>query len=388
MGPYIDHHLAGCVDRGEVTETEAAYLVDFLSEWQAEHGTADRTIKAMYDRLITWRKFLSLSTESIADVHRGRARMEGRGYKQNSKRGMLEVLKRFLRWRCENGSAMPLEKIDRIQVPSVDRHTKNPDQMVTKAEYEQLIEAARHPRDRAVVAMLYEGGFRPVELVRLTWGAIRFDRYGCLVTTSEKTGTPRTVRLIAAAGYLAQWREQYPIHPIEADTPVFIQYRKRPFTALTYRGFVGIMGRLVATAGTRDITLYLFRHTSVTNMLNDEIPESVIKLQHWGSLSTGMLSTYGHLTTKHQDDILLARAGIKQRDKRASQRVNPCQCPKCFRVSPPTFEFCPNCGMPLTEGAQLRQDIAVTRLWSDETAMSDAARRLAEQESASNSLKT
>jgi len=379
MGPYIDHHLAGCVDRGEVTETEAAFLIDYLTEWQAENGTADQTIKAMYDRLITWRKFLSLSTESIADVHRGRSKMEAVGYKQNSKRGLLVELKRYLRWRCENGSTMPLEKIERIQVPPVDRHTKNPDQMVTKAEYEELIEAARHPRDRAVIAMLYEGGFRPVELVRLTWGAVKFDRYGCLVTTSEKTGTPRTVRLIASAGYLAQWREQYPVQPIDKGSSVFVRWRTRPHTPLKSKGLAKLLKRVVEAAGTRWITLYLFRHTSVTNMLNDEIPESVIKLQHWGSLSTIMLSTYGHLTTKHQDDILLARAGIKQRDKMASQRLNPCQCPKCLRVSPPTFEFCPNCGCPLTDEAMRAQEAAVVELWGNSEVMAEATRRLAEK---------
>jgi hypothetical protein len=67
-------------------------------------------------------------------------------------------------------------------------------------EIKKMVKACESTRDRAILMMLYDGGFRIGELGKLTWGQVSFDTYGAVVNVDEKTGKPRYVRLLAAGG--------------------------------------------------------------------------------------------------------------------------------------------------------------------------------------------
>ena len=95
---------------------------------------------------------------------------------------------------------------------------------------------------------------------------------------------------------------------------------------------------------------YLFRHSRVTEMLaSGKIPESVIKLQMWGTLNTPMLATYGHLSNQQQDAILLAASG--RSDGTPVEPIKPSlsdvTCMGCGKVNPPDKTYCEDCTMPL-----------------------------------------
>ena len=86
-------------------------------------------------------------------------------------------------------------------------------------------------------------------------------------------------------------------------------------------------------------------------MVNNKIPESVIKLQAWGSLSTPMMQTYTHLTNDQTDNILLEAAGVKRVGRPKGATVRPVQCPHCDNVNVPGTTFCGYCGRSLTQDA-------------------------------------
>ena len=73
-----------------------------------------------------------------------------------------------------------------------------------------MIDAANSIRDKALIACLYEGGFRIGELGGLSLGDVTFDRYGAMVIVNGKTGM-RRVMLIFAMPYLSQWLESHPL---------------------------------------------------------------------------------------------------------------------------------------------------------------------------------
>jgi integrase len=250
----------------------------------------------------------------------------------------------------ENGHPIDLTKLNKIKVPGMDRITKDAAGMLSEDEIKRIIEKCGRVRDRAFFAMLYERGFRPVELVRLCWKDIKFDEFGAVVSPSVKTKRPRYVRLISLVPYLASWRTEHPLGAREED-PVFVILPK-PHTRLEYLGMTLVLKRAVRLAGiTKKVTLYTFRHSRVTNMLEQEIPESVIKLQHWGSLSTDMLATYGHMSNTSTDDILLRHAGVKRGRPKKDSVLKARQCLHCQTVNAPTSNFCGRCGYALTEEA-------------------------------------
>ncbi len=74
------------------------------------------------------------------------------------------------------------------------------------------------PRDRALVASLYESGARISELSNLKIKHVKFDQYGAVLMVDGKTGM-RRVRIIFSSPYLATWLEN---HPFRANPEAFV----------------------------------------------------------------------------------------------------------------------------------------------------------------------
>ena len=69
-----------------------------------------------------------------------------------------------------------------------------------------------------------------------------------------------------------------------------------------------------------------------------------------------MLATYGHMSNKSTDDILLKHAGVKRGRPKAESVLKARQCPYCQTVNAPTFDFCGKCGRSLTAEAESEID--------------------------------
>jgi hypothetical protein len=104
---------------------------------------------------------------------------------------------------------------------------------------------------------------------------------------------------------------------------------------------------------------HIFRHTRITNLMEKNIPESIIKKMMWGSLTSDMLATYGHLVSTSTDDALLEAAGIKRNERIEDNALAPRQCPVCHLINGPTSRFCSSCGHSLTEEAAASQAQAI-----------------------------
>jgi len=87
--------------------------------------------------------------------------------------------------------------------------SKLPEELLTEEEIKRMIEVANHPRDKAIIAVLYDTGTRIGEMGSLKIKHIVFDQYGAILTVNGKTGM-RRVRIIFSVPYLASWLD---IHP-------------------------------------------------------------------------------------------------------------------------------------------------------------------------------
>lgn len=284
--------------------------------------------------------------------------------KPNSGRRAMGILKQFIRWMNEKNinTKIDLTRLLKIKLPKPDFTTKRASDMLSGKEITQLIEAAGNDRDRALIAMIFEGSLRPIEASAAVWGDLNFDKYGCQFTTSKKTGKPRYIRLIMAAPYLLKMKNNYPL-PLTNDSPLFVSF-KSPHQALSRGGiYVVFMDILKKSGITKKISPYYLRHSRITAMSRDQIPDNIIKLQAWGSQRSNMLGTYSHLVNSDMDSVLLTRAGIITEDeKNKDESLKPRQCPHCGKVHTPTTRFCDECGAGLTKEAIESRDSTMNEL--------------------------
>lgn len=337
----------------KITPQDADLIQSFLDDLEGQDEISEHTLHEIGKSLRLWTDELEYSALTPAMFNRALVAVRKRGYKPNTLRHHIGNLKRFLTWMIDNGKTdIDLKLVRKIKVPGIDYNTKKPAQMLEEEDIRAIIDACRHPRDKALFSMLYEGSFRPVELVRMTWGQVKFDEYGVIINTAEKTGNPRYIRLITSRPYLAAWQSAYPGERPE-DAQIFISTIK-PHQPIGYRGMQHLLRRIVKESRIKKkVSLYLFRHSRITNMLQQDYPESAIKMQAWGNLRTPMLATYAHLDGSYVDGVMLERAGIKQKEKKKkSDALNVEQCPHCQTINRPGAGFCDTCGRSLTEEAE------------------------------------
>jgi hypothetical protein len=100
----------------------------------------------------------------------------------------------------------------------------------------------------------------------------------------------------------------------------------------------------------KHITPHVFRHSRITHLIKEKVPESVIKLMMWGNISTDMFQTYAHLTGQDIDSAMLEAYGISVTDNdNTTMRLELVQSPHCRKINPPISNYCFSCVQRLTD---------------------------------------
>jgi site-specific recombinase XerD len=359
----MERHLAHMVARGVLRQEDAGDVLAYLRDKTIRSDPSEITLTVQARYLS---QFCRALPRTVKDCTSNEIMVALAGYRkghaQNTFRQMVIYVIQFLRFLSmdtdEIGDMMPARKWN----------TKNAGDMLTSEEVDALIAAARTSRDRALVSMLYEGGFRPIELSRLMWRDVKFDQYGAVVNTAEKTGKPRYIRLTWSAKALAQWQQD-----CRRETgPVFTDIRpgRQQDRGISTHAINDMVADLVRRADIRKRAYpYLLRHTRITHLMEDGVPESVIKKIHWGDVNTSMLATYAHISDQHIDQVMLEHAGIDKPGKRARASAKPVTCQGCKTLNLPGSQRCAMCGRSFTEIAEYEdarvRDIALTALLED-----------------------
>jgi len=359
-------------EKGFINVDDAQLIEEYIVKRRADKDLSQGRVNKIMFTLLSWRRFVKpFKHNIITDIYKGIDTLknghnrkkddEFYPFSKNFVYDSVTIIKPFYLWMIEKGYSKLLEKdIRSLKRPKRDLMTKTVADILTEEEIKKMVEACESSRDRALLMMLYDGGFRIGELGKLTWGQISFDKYGVVVNVDEKTGKPRYVRLLAASPYLAKWKDDYPFDPI-GDNLVFISHQKK---AIAYNAMYRQVRRIAERTGIKKkVHPHIFRHTRITNLIEKGIPESVIKSMMWGSLTTDMFACYAHLSNRSIDDALLEQAGIKRIEK--EKRIDvlaPRQCSACRLINGPTARFCNQCGRALTEEAAVEQVTVIETL--------------------------
>jgi integrase/recombinase XerD len=349
---YANNSLSSALEADILTKQDADLIREFISERRSVANISlGRTNKVTYT-LVSWRRFVGPFRElGIADVYAGIEAIKtgksqrGKPFKQNTISDHVIILKQFLLWMIEEEySNLPEKKIRRIKNPKKEMVTKKATDLLTPDEINRIVRASDRSIDRAMLLLLYEGGFRIGEIATLTWGDLQFVAGGVSVGVLFKTQYYRHIRVVLCTEYLKVWKADYPGEPTN-DALVFVNEKREPFTHATLSKRIK---RVTKKAGiNKHITAHIFRHSRITHLIKEGMRESAIKKMMWGQPDTTMWKTYVHLTGQDIDAEVSRLYGITKAEEKEEEGVKPRQCPHCSEINPPGVPTCYTCGEPL-----------------------------------------
>lgn len=358
--------IAPPTDTPLLTPSDAALIEKFSNARKAEQDLSDGGVLNIRSVLAGWRRFLpEFSTLTYDDITDGVNAAKDAGFSDATRRNMVVHLKTFLVWCARRGAvSIPIDEIKAIGLPKKSDTSITAKDILTEEEIRAMIDAAPSIRDKAMVALLYETGARINEIATLTWGQVEFTKTGASVRVRSKTDKERHVPVFASREHLARWKSVYEFpHPLDEQgkpkdvreawdsLPVFTTKTGESFT---YQGIAERLSFIARKAGiNRKINPHLLRHTRITHLLRQGVSEASIKFMMWGSISTGMLKIYAHLTGQDAGRELQKLHGIENPEEEKNNPLEPIQCSECHTVLPPGTDFCPSCTAPLSDQAKM-----------------------------------
>ncbi|MGI0091029.1 MAG: tyrosine-type recombinase/integrase, partial [Nitrososphaerales archaeon] len=253
-------------------------------------------------------------------------------YSDETKRSYLKIAKPFFKW---------LHKLDDPEFASwiktgSYRTTVGPEDIFTEAELNQMRDACKTPRDKAMLETLFESARRPKEFLSLRRGDIEFDK-DCVTLhiRKGKTGFPRDVVLIGAARpLLTRWiLNEHPLRS-DSDFSVWIDMSKNtthePLQQLGLRKFIA---RTAEQSRIKKRAYpYMMRHSRLTDLARLGANEAMLcEIAGWKQGSK-MPSVYIHFSGRDQKPALMKLYGIQPEEPKEARPLTK-KCPACNEVN-------------------------------------------------------
>lgn len=311
---------------------------------------------------------------SDIDVLQARDIIMASQYKASYKRKTIFNMRRFFLWYWQKKGVKGMD-ICGITLPREEWKVKTADDMLTPENIETVLKACHNARDRCLVAMLWDGSNRPVELLLLKWEDLKVDEYGYSFKTSAKTGKERHIRLTVSIPYLEAWKREYPGEPSNKN-PVFVSLRRirgpdkkwihKQWTMISVKF---MFKELRVETGIKNFKPGTVRPSRITADVKNQYPESYLKMKNWGNLKTPMLDKYTNLRPDYIDNIALKQAGMEtpstaNKDEKGIELTVP-TCPICKTLNLPGSMFCAVCRAPMTDKARSQVQTDEAKLFSE-----------------------
>jgi integrase/recombinase XerD len=229
-----------------------------------------------------------------------------------------------------------------------DNHEKiQPKDLLTDEEMLKLIEASKKvggryiKRNIASIYVLFDGAFRPAELLNIKIGNIEFSEDHYRVYTYGKTG-PKTLTLVTSMIPVKEWLAE---HPKADDSSSYLFYHNNTEGRMSYPYLRKLIKNLQVESGIKKrIWAYLFRHSAITEYVRLlKSPQLVKRYGNW-SKNSNMINRYEHLADSDQEDAILKLHGLKKEDESKASMLFSKICPSCKERNSADKSHCVKCG--------------------------------------------
>lgn len=217
-----------------------------------------------------------------------------------------------------------------------------PQDMFSESDVLELINNCDHPRNKALISVLYEA-LRPHEALALKIGDIYFHPKYAQLTVPEntKTGT-RTIPIIFAFPFVRDWINNHPLKN-DLNAPLFINLHSRKPRPISHRQLWAFFDRSKAQLNhrlqKRYWNPYILRHSRLTEYAK-VLTEFQLKAYAGWTPDSPMSSVYVHLSSKDLAPNLLAHYGIEDAKTVAKPQPTARECQRCKHVNSVIDKVC------------------------------------------------
>ena len=221
-------------------------------------------------------------------------------------------------------------------------------ELVTPEEVGQMIAALDHPRDRALLHVLYETGSRASEILGLTLKDIDFESTLTKVRLDGKTG-PRVVPIYESVPNLVVWLNY--CQPLGEDESIW-QGLRGP---ISYSRLLAITQDVSRKVLGRVISPHRLRHSCATEFLkNPHFTDEMVRLRFGCKPGSQVVERYSHLVDQDLEAATLAMHQLEPTKEPEKSPLRPILCPRCGTENPVGSKFCNTCSLVLDKAEALR----------------------------------
>jgi integrase/recombinase XerD len=167
-------------------------------------------------------------------------------------------------------------------------------EVLTLKEIKLMIMASDYVRDKLLLALLYDSGCRPHELLNLTTDDVTLDEHGLVVNFSGKTG-PRRIRLVTT---------------LNSDEMLKQYLRFNKTKGRIFRIGVARVEDIIRKLGEKvgiekRVYPYLIRHCRATHLANGILTEQQLRIYLGWSVNSRMPGVYVHLSGRDLNERII-----------------------------------------------------------------------------------
>ena len=257
------------------------------------------------------------------------------------------VIQTFWKWMKTTNDGEAPEETKWIQLSNGNGQRKLPKDLLTKEDIENQIEAAKNPRDKALIYMLYETGARIGELIDLTVGDIEDRKHGKKVVIDGKTGS-RRLPLVESVPHINNWLNKHPNPTKEAPLWCKIQ-QGGPDDTLGYRYIrEKILKKNMERAEIdKPSNPHHYRHSRASYLAN-ELKEAQLCAWFGWVQGSDVPARYVHLSGRDIDNAYDELHGLYEPEEE-EDGPDVIECDRCQELNEPKAAYCMRCGFALDQ---------------------------------------
>ena len=273
-----------------------------------------------------------------------------RGLQKNTIRSYRKALRKFFKF-------LDRDWAEDVHIGAAETKEVDTDALLTRDEIDDMVDAARSPRDKASIAVLADTGMRISALASLRVRDLDFTGNVATVSVNEDAhvkGASGSVPLTWSRGYAANWLD---IHP-RSDEPDAAFIHKTEHIgededgALTYQYLASRVRKVGEDVGIdRDrLNTHNFRKSAISRWIRQGMDEQKIKHRAFWVKDSSEFETYSGVSEDEMNRDIAEHYGLTTGDDDGVDSTLD-ECPTCRTPLRGSERFCPSCGAPLSQVA-------------------------------------